>query len=95
MKKYPLIAKCLKAGNVSNLFIELKDWPKEQLNALLTEIDTVDNEAEEVYKDLVFRTEFFFNRGNAEELDKSRMELRVVLSEIASVALHYLGTPIS
>lgn len=93
------LQKCIDAGSVEALFPLLKDWPEEELRALLDDIDAhyeqYNQKIDEAYQEHVFKPENFFNKTRSKTLDKVRdeykMTILIMCSEISSVALYYLG----
>jgi hypothetical protein len=90
-EKFPLLAKCYEAGDVLALFPLLMDWEDANLSQLLTECDEAARMVDERYGELATSAPYFFSKHRSDSLDKARFDLTMQLSEIASVALHYLG----
>jgi hypothetical protein len=92
------LQKVLSAGDVLALFPLLKDWPTDELQALLKDIeeytaanyDTIDREWEK----FIFQPAAFFDQAVSRKLgrvrDEKKMEVMAVMSEICSVAILYL-----
>jgi len=89
--RFPLLRECLIAGGSVALFPVLKDWGRAKLDALLAEIEAADDVANEAYRELLFKPEFFLHKSGQRQLDADRMEATVILSEVAAVALHFIG----
>ena len=92
------LRKCIDAGGVVELFPLLKDWPKDELKALVNDCGKLHEEfMAEVgvkYKEAVFKPENFFSQTRAKALDDAKKEAFFtslgICSEISSVALFYL-----
>jgi hypothetical protein len=93
------LRKCIDAGDVLALFPLLKDWPDDELVALVADVEAIGQEAESVidanYRTEAMRVENFFSRERSAAVDQAhrdaRMQVFAMASEIISVALYYLG----
>ena len=73
--KFPLLAECFKFSDSSpGLFPLLKDW---------------DQASDEAYGELAVKAEWFLSKSNSKALDHARLEVSLILSEIAAVALFF------
>jgi hypothetical protein len=90
----------LAIGDTLALFPVLKDWPTEELQALLTDVGEYAEASSTAIDNAWKKTATkhgLFNADNARHLkfldgmrDEKKMELMMVTSEICSVAIHYL-----
>lgn len=91
--------KVLAIGSTDALFSFLADWPKDELRALLDDVDSFGKEQEQnIEKGInvaLFEKGYFLSnkatKMTMERAQKARDHLVGVLSEICSVALLYLG----
>jgi hypothetical protein len=88
--KFPLLVECFEFAQDSvGLFPMLKNWNQGKIKALLDEIDHADKSSEEAYGELAVRAEYFLSKSNSKALDHARLEVSLILSEIAAVALFF------
>ena len=93
------LQKALDAGDVLALFPLLKDWPADELNALMEDARAYQAASsaaiDEGWEKLAVQPSIFFDKTISEELDRVRdekkMEIMFTAAEICSVALFYLG----
>jgi hypothetical protein len=88
-QRFPLLTECLRMGGSVAMFPMLKDWNRPKLDALLAEIDAADDVANAAYR--VFKPHFFLHKSGQRQLDAARMEATAILSEVAAVALYFIG----
>jgi hypothetical protein len=92
------LQKCIDAGEVVELFPLLKEWPEDELKALVNYCGKLHEEfMAEVgvkYKEAVFKPENFFNQTRAKALDEAKKEAfftsLAICSEVSYVAQFYL-----
>jgi hypothetical protein len=95
------LQKCLAAGEVLALFPLLRDWPESELRALLDDVAAFHRQSltalDSGYGGEALKAENFLSPVRSKALDDARdevaMRLMITCSEIASVAMYYLGTP--
>jgi hypothetical protein len=88
----------LAVGDTLALFPVLKDWPTEELQALLEDLEWYTDVSlkaiGEAWAKTAMEPSLFFDAANAKFLDNIRdekkMEVMMVMSEICSVAIYYL-----
>jgi hypothetical protein len=88
----------LALGGVEALFPVLKDWPTEELRALIDDAGSFYEASiaaiDTAWQKTAFEPGNFFNRENAQFLDRlaheKQIEALAVTSEICSVAIFYL-----
>jgi hypothetical protein len=93
------LRKVLEIGDVEGLFPVLKDWPAEELQALLKDVEDyalfADAAIDRAWEATAFRPDVFLDSAASKFVDYIRDEARVELiaatSEICSVASFYLG----
>jgi hypothetical protein len=93
------LRRVLEIGDVVGLFPMLKDWPTEELQALLKDVEDyalfADAAIDRAWASTAFRSDVFLNPDASKMLDHIRDEARVELiaatSEISSVAIFYLN----
>ena len=88
---FPLINECVAQGDTWALFPLMKNWSRERLNALLAEVERADEFTQEAWARLALQSGNFFSKRRSQDLDKEKMESLLMLSEICSVALYYMG----
>jgi hypothetical protein len=92
------LRRVLEIGNVEGLFPVLKDWPVEELRALLGDVEDyavfADAAIDKAWETTAFRIDTFLNPDASKMLDhirdEARAELIAATSEICSVAYFYL-----
>lgn len=89
--KFPILRECFETGGTLALFPLMKDWSGEKLKSLISEVEAFSKLATEEWKKQTFLPENFFSASRSRSLDRARFEVDSVLSEICSVAYHYLG----
>ena len=83
------LQKCIN-GSIPELFLLLKDWSREELQALLADIDAYHEEAvstiDEAYRKAVFEPANFLSAARSKQIDDARkaahVDALVVCSEI-------------
>lgn len=94
----PRLQTCLDAGSVVALFPILKDWSRQELQALLVDVDefhkTHSHTIGQLYRKTSLIPAVFFSPTLSDAVDDAADEMSrdliIMCSEIASVALYYL-----
>jgi hypothetical protein len=89
----------LEVGDTLALFPVLKDWPTEELQTLLRDVEEYTESQyefiEEKWKEMAFRPTVFLNLASSKVVDEIRDQsiliMAIVMAEICSVARFYLG----
>ncbi len=89
---------CLAQGSVEGLFPMLKDWDVKELQALMDDVEEMQNQTLKAVKkrteEHLLKPENFFNDKAAEAVlgagEKASMDVCGMCAEIASVAMYYL-----
>jgi hypothetical protein len=93
------LQKVLEIGDTLALFPVFKDWPTEELQALLKDVEEFTSLSyaaiDKAWEKTLWEPCLFFNAANAKLLDQVRdekkMETMMMASEICSVAIFYLA----
>jgi hypothetical protein len=93
------LRRVLRVGDTLALFPVLKDWPTEELQALVLDAEVFMTQAhadiDKAWAELALTPAAFFDQRASRELDRVReekkFEFMCIMSEICSVAIFYLN----